>query len=156
MKNIYYFKFDNIEKELWLKDLVKKVVDFALKEQEINEKSEISVTFTNNEGVKKINKEYRNINKETDVLSFPTVIDDEEFEINPSNGALMVGDIVISVEKAKQQAIEFNHSLERELAFLTVHSVLHLLGYDHEISTDEEVIMLKRQEEILQKLGYSR
>ncbi len=156
MNNIFYYKFDNIEKDLLLKALVKKVVNFTLKEQGFNEKSEISVTFTNNEIIRKINNEYRNIDNETDVLSFPTVSDGEKFEINPTNGAFMLGDIVISIEKAKQQATEFNHSIEREVAFLTVHSLLHLLGYDHELSNDEETIMFNRQEEILLNLGFER
>lgn len=156
MKNIFYFKFDNKEKDLLLRDIVKKVINFTLQEQGINQKSEISIIFTNNEGIRKINKEYRDIDKETDVLSFPAVSFDEEFYINPTNCAYMLGDIVISIEKARQQANEFNHSIEREVAFLTIHSVLHLLGYDHELSSDEEIIMFERQEEILQKLGFLR
>ncbi|AEM73314.1 rRNA maturation RNase YbeY [Caldicellulosiruptor acetigenus] len=122
------------------------------------ENFEISVLIVDNNFIKELNKNYRNVNKETDVLSFPI------FEFK--NGKLLedivimedeipLGDIVISIEKAAQQAEEFGHSLEREVAYLTVHSVLHLLGFDH-IEDDDRKVMREYEEQILQSMGLTR
>ena len=105
--------------------------------------------------IKEINNEFRNINKSTDVLSFP-LGENGVYDINYSNGAKQLGDIVISVEKAVSQAEEYGHSLTREIAFLTVHSVLHLLGYDHVTSEQDEKEMFKKQEEVLSILDIKR
>lgn len=107
--------------------------------------SEVSVTFTDNEGIRAINREYREIDAPTDVLSFPL------FE--ESEGTRMLGDIVLSLEKCRAQAEEFGHSFERECAFLTVHSTLHLLGYDHVNGEEEEQDMRARQTAIVEKMG---
>lgn len=107
--------------------------------------SEVSVTFTDNEGIRAINREYREIDAPTDVLSFPLF---EEAE-----GTRMLGDIVLSLEKCRAQAEEFGHSFERECAFLTVHSTLHLLGYDHVNGEEEEQDMRARQTAIVKKMG---
>ena len=115
-----------------------------------------NVTFTDNDGIREINKEYRDIDKETDVLSFPMTDEGEEFTVNPETGCKMLGDIVISVEKALAQAEEYGHGFKREIAFLTVHSMLHLLGYDHEKSEEEEKEMFGKQEIVLEALGLGR
>ena len=116
---------------------------------------EVSVTYTDNLGIRELNRFYRNIDHETDVLSFP-IMDSEGFDIDPVTYSCMLGDIVISVEKAIEQAIEYGHSFEREIAFLTVHSMLHLLGYDHVNSEEEEKEMFEKQKFILETLGYTR
>lgn len=108
--------------------------------------SEVSVTFTDNEGIRAINREYREIDAPTDVLSFPL------FE-ESADGTRELGDIVLSLEKCRAQAAEFGHSFERECAFLTVHSTLHLLGYDHVNSEEEEKDMRERQTAIVEKMG---
>jgi probable rRNA maturation factor len=108
--------------------------------------SEVSVTFTDNEGIRAINREYREKDAPTDVLSFPL------FE-ESADGTRMLGDIVISLEKCRAQAEEFGHSFERECAFLTVHSTLHLLGYDHVNSEEEDKDMRKRQTAIVDAMG---
>lgn len=117
--------------------------------------AEVSVTLVDNETIKRLNKEFRDKNKVTDVISFPLGFYDE-YDINPENGAYMLGDIVISMEKAHAQAIEYGHSLIREVAFLATHSTLHLLGYDHENDPDGETVMFRLQDEILNSLNITR
>ena len=117
---------------------------------------EISVTFVDNAGIREINKTYREIDKETDVLSFPMTDEGEDFTLDPETGCYMLGDIVISLEKALAQAEEYGHSFKREVAFLTVHSMLHLLGYDHERSEEEEREMFGKQEIVLEAMGLTR
>ena len=110
---------------------------------------EVSMTFTDNEGIRELNRIHRNIDRPTDVLSFPMFDFTDESE--PLEGAL--GDIVISLERAREQAETFGHSFEREVAFLCVHSMLHLLGYDHELGEEEDIDMRRRQREIVTRLG---
>ena len=110
---------------------------------------EVSMTFTDNEGIRELNRLYRNIDRPTDVLSFPMFDFADEDEV--VEGAL--GDIVISLERAREQAETFGHSFEREVAFLCVHSMLHLLGYDHELGEQEDIDMRRRQREIVARLG---
>lgn len=123
--------------------------------------AEVSLTFTDNSGIKERNQIARGIDKPTDVLSFPMLdyeadgtleICDEDL----SEGAVVLGDILISMERAVSQSEEYGHSLKRELCFLTVHSMLHLLGYDHERSQKEEALMFEKQDEILNQLGIMR
>ena len=131
----------------------------ALDMEECNFDAEISFTFTDNEGIREINRDYRDIDRATDVLSFPMLeFDDEEIdaEFETENGLVVLGDIVISIERANEQANELNHSLRRELAFLTAHSMLHLLGYDHVDDPEGEKIMIEKQDAILNKLGITR
>lgn len=116
---------------------------------------EISVRFVDNEEIRRLNKQYRNIDAPTDVLSFPLGIDGV-YDINHETGSQMLGDIVICAEKAFEQAEEFGHSLQREIGFLTVHSMLHLLGYDHETGTIEAVKMREKEEKVLFNLGLKR
>ena len=127
----------------------------ALEEEGIDDTAEVSVTLVDNEGIRELNKEHRDIDRETDVLSFP-LGDDDGYEVNPDNDAIMLGDIVISLEKAAQQAQEYGHSYRREVAFLITHSLFHLLGYDHVNSEEEEKEMFGKQEKVLDKLGITR
>lgn len=127
----------------------------ALEEEGIDDTAEVSVTLVDNEGIRELNREHRDIDRETDVLSFP-LGDDDGYEVDPDNDAIMLGDIVISLEKAAQQAEEYGHSYRREVAFLITHSLFHLLGYDHVNSEEEEKIMFGKQEKVLDKLGITR
>lgn len=146
--------------------LITRVIEAAIRYEEFNFNYEVSVTITDNSGIREYNSQYRNIDRETDVLSFPMLEFDKkdiiahnfkvsEEDKNPENGNVVLGDIILSLEKAKQQAEEYGHSIEREVAFLTVHSVLHLLGYDHMIIEDE-VIMRKEEEQVLSNMNLSR
>lgn len=147
-----------------LEKIISDVVAAVLDEEDFNKAVEISVTFVNNERIKEINREHRNKDVATDVLSFPMLEFDEIGKINSDyhmgdynydEDVLMLGDIVISLEKAKQQADEYGHSFEREIGFLTAHSMFHLLGYDHETPQEEET-MRSKEELVLQKLGLKR
>lgn len=134
-------------------DLINKCIIESLNLENFTQNVEISLSIVNNEEIKKINNLYRNINKETDVLSFP-LLDDFQ-NIKDNTHPIPLGDIIISIEKAITQANEYNHSLKREICFLIVHSMLHLLGYDHMEKTEEE-IMFKKQDIILDKLNINR
>lgn len=148
--------------------LLTDVIREALKQEQCPCECEINLALTENEGIRRMNREYRDLDVPTDVLSFPMV----EYEtpadfsvletpaakimyFNLDTEELLLGDIVISLERAREQAEEYGHSLERELAFLTAHSVLHLLGYDH-MEEDERAVMERKQENILQSLGITR
>ena len=116
------------------------------------DRSEISVTFVDMEEIHQLNRDYREVDSPTDVLSFPQFDDLNDL---PEDGEIALGDVVICKEKAEEQAAEFGHSFEREIIYLFVHSVLHLLGYDH-MDEDEKKIMRKREEEVMQELGITR
>lgn len=135
--------------------LVRRCCHAVLEQESFDGSAEISVSFVDNEQIHKLNKEYRNIDRETDVLSFP-LGENGEYDINHDTGAKMLGDIVISLEKAVEQADLYGHPLQREVAFLTVHSMLHLLGYDHEGGGLEAVRMREKEESVLTKLGLKR
>ena len=135
--------------------LIRRCCNAVLSEEEFDGKAEISVSIVDNKAIHALNKQHRNIDRETDVLSFP-LGENGEYDVNPSNGAKLLGDIVISAEKAVEQADMYNHSLQREIGFLTVHSMLHLLGYDHEAGGLEEVRMREKEEKVLTKLGLKR
>ena len=135
-----------------LKALVKSAVRAALENEGFRYDPYISVTFTDNEGIREKNREFRGIDAPTDVLSFP-MYDFKNGE-KPLPGEICeLGDIVLSLERAAEQAEDFGHSYEREVAFLTVHSVLHLLGYDHVHSEEEELEMREHQRAIVRRLG---
>ena len=137
-------------------EAVEKACLETLKYEEFDEDCEISLSFVTNEEIHQINRQFRNVDAPTDVLSFPqlTFEEGEEADVN-ENGEIVLGDIIISVERAKEQAEEYGHGLKREIAFLTVHSMLHLLGYDH-MEKDEEEDMFRRQNEILEIAGIPR
>ncbi len=140
-------------------DELNRVCETVLQMEECNFDAEISFTITDNEGIREINRDYRDIDRATDVLSFPMLeFDDEEIdaEFETENGMVVLGDIVISIERAEEQAKELNHSLRRELAFLVAHSMLHLLGYDHVDNPEGERVMIKKQNTVLNDLGLTR
>lgn len=127
----------------------------TLANENIKSDAEVSVTFVDNEQIRALNAQYRDKDSATDVLSFP-LGENGEWDTNLDSGNIMLGDIVISVERAIEQAEMYNHSLRREIGFLTVHSMLHLLGYDHEAGGLEETIMHEREEMILATVGLTR
>ena len=156
MNLMVYFENDQelIPLTYKVKMLVRSAVEATLDYEQYGNPCEVSVTFVDNEGIHGLNKKFRGVDSPTDVLSFPLFDFDGESEEPPVDELMrMLGDIVISLEKAKAQAEEFGHSFEREVAFLTVHSMLHLLGYDHETGEDDETDMRKRQSEIMEILG---
>lgn len=134
--------------------LIRKACNATLAEENFTEPAEIDVLIVSDEQIKEINREYRDIDSSTDVLSFP-LSDNGTYDVNPENGSKLLGDVVISVEHAMYQANLYGHGLEREIAFLTVHSVLHLLGYDHVKGGREQMIMREKEEMILDNLGLS-
>ena len=145
--------------------IIHEVVEAAIEYVKCPYEVEVNVLLTDNEGIQEINREQRKIDRPTDVLSFPMIefSEPEEFQLveehpedyfNQDTGELLLGDIVISVDKVYEQAQEFGHSAERELAFLVAHSMLHLSGYDHEEEA-ERLVMENKQEEILQQKGYT-
>ncbi len=137
-----------------LKMLIREAVEATLDFEDYRNLCEVSVTFTDNEGIRELNNKFRQIDRPTDVLSFPLFDFDGESEEPPVDDIMnMLGDIVISLEKAKEQAEEYGHSFEREVAFLCVHSMLHLLGYDHETSEEDDKNMRARQSEIMNIIG---
>ena len=135
--------------------LIRRCCHAVLELEGFKDDAEISVTFVDNNRIHEINKEFRNIDRPTDVLSFP-LGEDGVYNTNMATGAKVLGDIVISIPKAMEQALEYNHSLQREIGFLTVHSMLHLLGYDHENGGLEEVRMREKEETVLTKIGLKR
>lgn len=135
--------------------LIRRCCHAVLEEEGFEDNAEVSVRFVDNETIHELNKEFRNIDKPTDVLSFP-LGENGEYDTDLSTGAKLLGDIVISIPKAMEQAQEYNHSLQREIGFLTVHSMLHLLGYDHEQGGIEEVHMREKEETVLTKIGLKR
>ena len=144
-----------------MRDLVRSAVKAALEYMDFPLKSEVSVMFTDDEEIHKLNRLHRGVDRPTDVLSFPLFeydengdITEDDLDFNP-NGEMILGDIVISLETASRQAQEYGHSFEREIGFLTVHSMLHPFGYDHMTPEDEEE-MFGYQREILERIGLER
>lgn len=141
--------------------VVKEAIDFVKCPYEC----EVNITLVDNDSIQKINREQRNLDRPTDVLSFPMIeytvpadfsgIEDDISLFHPDTGELMLGDIVISYDKVLSQAAEYNHSVKRELAFLTAHSMLHLFGFDH-MADDERTDMEEKQDIILKNLGITR
>ncbi len=137
-----------------IEKLIENCTSAALEEEDIRDDAEVSVTLVDNARIREMNAEFREIDRETDVLSFP-MCGEDGFEVNPDNDAILLGDIVISLEKAQEQAAEYGHDFKREVAFLITHSLFHLLGYDH-MTEDEEKEMFAKQEKVLRKLGITR
>ena len=135
--------------------LIRRCCHAVLELEKFDGSAEVSVTFVDNERIHELNKQYRNIDRKTDVLSFP-LGENGVYDTNLDTGAKMLGDIVISIEKAVEQADLYNHPLQREIGFLTVHSMLHLLGYDHEAGGLEEVHMREKEETVLTQIGWKR
>lgn len=152
--------------ELPYEKIIRDIVEASLDYEECPYETEVNVVLTDNEGIREINWDYRQIDAPTDVLSFPmvdyeTASDFDHVEaavedyFNPETGELMLGDIIISVDKVEEQAEKYGHSETRELAFLVAHSMLHLCGYDH-MEEEERTRMEQRQREILSGSGYER
>jgi len=138
-----------------IKLLIRKCCNATLAMVGFNEPAEVSVSFLSNKQIQQLNAEFRNKDVPTDVLSFPLGVDGV-FDKNEETGAYMLGDIVISIEKAMEQAEMYGHSLQREIGFLTVHSMLHLFGYDHEDGGIQMVRMREKEEAVLSRLGLER
>lgn len=159
MKDRVMIYFANEQKEgvitYALKRLLRRAVVATLDYEGFSNECSVSVTFTDNEGIRELNREHRGIDRPTDVLSFPLIDFEGGEEPSVDEPLVMLGDIVLSLEKAEEQAEEFGHSFEREAAFLCVHSMLHLLGYDHVNSEEEDAEMRRRQREILEGMGLS-
>jgi len=155
-----------IELNLPYEDIIKSVINESIDYEKCPYEVEVNVILTDNKEIHQINKDHRDVDSPTDVLSFPMVdyenpsdfegIEDKtEDYFNPDTGELMLGDIVISVEKVIEQAQEYGHSIKRELAFLVAHSMMHLFGYDHMVP-EEATIMEAKQNEVLNKLSIFR
>lgn len=139
-----------------IKMLVRDAIEATLDYEQYGNPCEVSVTFTDNAQIHELNKKFRGVDRHTDVLSFPLFDFEGESEEPPVDELMgMLGDIVLSLEQAKAQAEEYGHSFEREVAFLCVHSMLHLLGYDHETGEEDEMDMRRRQSEIMEQMGLS-
>ncbi len=141
-------------------EIIRNAAEAALLNENVEFDTEISVTVTDNAGIRELNREYRNIDKETDVLSFPMYDFEEpsvfdEAELALEQGAVMLGDIIVSTDKICEQAEEYGHSTIRELSYLMVHSMLHLLGYDH-IEEEDKKLMRSREDMIMERLGILR
>ncbi len=145
--------------------LARKVIEAAIEQEAFPFEAEVNLTFVDNDSIHTINKEYRQIDRPTDVLSFPLIdyeaagdfstIESNDDNFNPDTGEALLGDIVLSVEKVLEQAESYGHSVEREFSFLILHSMLHLFGYDH-MTEEEAAVMFGKQEEILNTLGIFR
>ncbi len=155
MKLDIFFDDGEININRNFEEIIKKNILGTLKYFDFHDNTEISVSFVDKDEITELNKKFRKIEKETDVLSFP-LLNEHQIESAFANGEkVFLGDIVICFDKAKEQAKEYNHSLEREISFLTVHSMLHLLGYDH-LTEEEEKNMFELQEIILNQNGFAR
>lgn len=148
------------------RQIAEKVIDYCIEREKFPYEAEINLTLTDNEGIHIINKEYRDIDRATDVLSFPMLsyetpgdfsflMDENDDDFNPDTGEAILGDIIISVDKVREQAKEYGHSELREFAFLITHSMLHLFGYDH-MEPDEAKVMEDKQRQILAELSITR
>lgn len=142
--------FNNTDEEIKEIEDIKRVLKKAIEIEKV-ENIMFNIILTNNEYIHELNKTYRNIDRETDVISFAL----EDYKDMPKDNLRILGDIYISIDKAKSQAIEYGHSFKREICFLSVHGFLHLLGYDHMVK-DEEEIMFSRQELILNEEGITK
>lgn len=147
-------------------ELASKVIDFCLEYANFPYEAEVNLTLTDNAGIQEINKNFRDIDRATDVLSFPMLNydtpgdfsfleEEREDDFNPDTGEALLGDIVISVDKVLEQAESYGHSTKREFAFLIVHSMLHLFGYDH-MEEEEAAIMEEKQKDILNRMEIFR
>ena len=156
---MYELEYLDIEENKKYEETIKKVLEQCFKQEKLeNSKLYVSITLTNPENIHKINKEYRNVDRETDVLSFPMFEKneiDQKIKNNNFEHEDVLGDIVISIEKVKEQAKEYGHSFERELAYMLVHGFYHLMGYDH-IEEKDKKIMREKEEIILSKLQIKR
>ena len=156
---MYEIIYEDIEEKIEYEKVISKVLEQCFKEEKIEDsKLYITITLTTPENIRKINKEFRNIDKETDVLSFP-MFEKEELDNMIKNKKFeyedVLGDIIISIDRVERQAEEYGHSFERELSYMVVHGFYHLMGYDH-IKEEDKKEMRKKEDEILDKLHITR
>ena len=155
-----------IELPFDMQEILDKIMDAVMEMEACPYETSVNLLLTDNEGIREYNREYRNIDKETDVLSFPNIDFEKESDFShvedaqadcfdPDSGELLLGDIILSVDRIQEQSREYGHSLLREFAFLTAHSMFHLCGYDHMVP-EEAAVMEEKQEEILRRLGITR
>ncbi len=155
MSEILEIEFLDIKEDEGIKTKIEEVLRQCYKEEKLNQDYlYVDIILTNPRNIKKLNKKYRNIDKETDVLSFP-MFEKEELKNFKSNCKEVLGDIVISVDRVKEQAIEYGHSFERELSYMVVHGFYHLMGYDH-IKDEDKKQMREKEEKILKELNLQR
>ncbi len=152
IKVIITNKQKDIKVPTGLRMLIRRCCNAVLQMEEFPGSVEVSVTLVNNEQIRELNSKYRKKDTDTDVLSFP-MGENGKYDIDPNTGAKMLGDIVISMEKAVEQAERFGHSLQREVGYLTAHSMLHLLGYDHEDNGLQRLRMREKEEKVMTLLG---
>ncbi len=149
-----------------IKEILDMVMEKVLKQEKCPYEAQVNLLVTDNEGIREYNRQYREIDASTDVLSFPMISYEKEADFSvakeqeadcfdPESGELLLGDIIISADKVKEQAEKFGHSEKREFAFLVAHSMLHLCGYDH-MEKEEAQVMESRQEQVLEELGITR
>ena len=156
---MYEIVYQDVEEKSEYDEIIRKVLEECFKEEKLEDsKLYITITLTTPEKIREVNKKYRNIDKTTDVLSFP-LFEKEELEEKIKNNDFIyediLGDIIISIDKVKEQAIEYNHSFERELSYMVVHGFYHLMGYDH-IKEEDKKEMRPKEEKILNKLKITR
>ena len=156
---MYEIVYDGIDEKEEYKEVIEKVLSQCFKEEKLEDsKLCVTVTLTTPKTIQEINKQYRNIDRATDVLSFPMFEKDEldsKIQENDFENEDILGDIVVSVDKVKEQAIEYGHSFERELSYMIVHGFYHLMGYDH-IEEEDKKVMREKEENILKKLDITR
>ena len=158
MNKITEVHFLDIEENSKYVDLINKVIETAFKEEKLENKNVyINIILTNPENIRMTNKKYRNIDKETDVLSFPMFEKEEIYDLIKYQSQILetLGDIMISIKRVKEQAEEYGHSFERELAYMVIHGFYHLMGYDH-IEENDKIEMRVKEENILNKLSITR
>lgn len=156
---MYEIVYKDVQENEKYEKIVKKVLEQCFKEEDmLDSKLYITITFTTPQNIKEINKKYRNIDKATDVLSFP-MFEKDELETKIKNKDYVcedvLGDIIISIEKVQEQAEEYGHSFERELSYMIVHGFYHLMGYDH-IKEEDKKVMRPKEEKVLNELGIRR
>lgn len=153
--SVYFDNRQNI-KEITdeLMESLEHVVDIALQTEGIHLPVEVSISFVDNHEIQQLNREYRDKDQPTDVLSFP-LVDREQLEGGQAYGEMLLGDIIISIPRAQEQAIEYGHSFLREMAYLTVHGMFHLMGYDH-MEPEEKAIMRKKEEQVMKEVNITR
>jgi len=137
-----------------LQNLVKAAMEIVAKQEKLSPQTEVDITLVTNEEIHALNRDYRKVDRPTDVLSFALDEGEEEPEVLDTEAEHLLGDIIISAERAQEQADEYGHGLKREITYLAVHGILHLLGYDHMEEKDKKV-MRQREEEVLREMTLS-
>ena len=156
MRKFVEIEYLDLDKKIDCEELINRVLEECFRVENIEDsKLYISITLTNPENIRKLNREYRKIDKETDVLSFPMFEKDEIPNLKYLEYEEVLGDIIISIQRVEEQAIEYGHSFERELAYMIVHGFYHLMGEDH-IKEEDKSIMREKEEEILNRLNIIR